>query len=159
MRFSEFFNEVQSAGIELRFDHESASPPQRLSNEALFHLPLIAITALMISKGRVKPAVPQLGQLVGDCFERAFPAFRGSAQHLGWSATLRVRTVQALIFLEQARLVEVDPKTNTISATALGRAVIDRALASAGDLATTLVAAERSYRNMRVERQLRLSPA
>lgn len=156
MRFSEFFAEVKSRGIEVQFDSASPTLPQRLSNEALFHLPLIAITVLMMTKGHVKPGTDELGQLVGDCFERVFPAFRGSAQHLGWSASLRVRTVQAVSFLEQANLVEVDAQTRKISSTGVGRKVLDRALSQTDDLAETLAEVERSFRNIRAERQLRL---
>ncbi|KRB08071.1 hypothetical protein [Lysobacter sp. Root690] len=159
MKFAEFFSQIRADGIEIEFDYTHGSPPPRLNNEAMFHLPLIAITILMISKGHVKPASEEIGQLIGDCYERTFPGFRGSAQHLGWSASLRVRTVQALAFLEQAELVEVDSTSKKISATAAGRSVIDRAISASGDLASNLISVERSYRNIRTERQLRLSPA
>jgi hypothetical protein len=156
MKVAEFFDEVEARGIEVHFDHASPAAPQRLSNEALFHLPLIAITILMMSKGHAKPTISELGQLVGECYERAFPAFRGSAQHLGWSASLRVRTVQALSFLEQAQLVEIESVSRKISASEVGRKVINRALAKADDLAETLAAVERNFKNIKSERQLRL---
>jgi len=158
MNFSEFFERVRAEGIEIEFDHRAPATAARLSNEALFHLPLIAITVLMIAKGHIKPGVDELGQLVGDCFERTFSGFRGSAQHLGWSASLRVRTVQALAFLEEAGLVEVQSPAAKVVATALGRRVLNRALEAGGDLAHNLVLVERSYRNVRVDRQLSLGP-
>jgi len=154
MTFLEFFNQIRTSGIEVEFDRLQEATPPRLSNEAMFHLPLIAISILMISKGHVKPAVDHLGQLVGDCFERTFPGFRGSAQHLGWSASLRVRTVQALAFLEQARLVDVGAGDKRIAATTSGRAVIEHAISEGGDLASHLIILERSYRDIRSERQL-----
>ncbi|WP_430391681.1 hypothetical protein [Dyella sp. 20L07] len=157
MNFQEFFSEIRRTEVEVTFDSANVPPPSRLSNEAMFHLPLIAITILMIAKGRVKPVVDELGQLIGECFEQTFPGFRGSAQHLGWSASLRVRTVQGLTFLEQAGLVEVDGLSKKISATQLGRSVIDRAISIGGELASNLVVVERNYRNIRVDRQLRLS--
>lgn len=156
MNFLEFFSEVERTEVEVTFDFTHMSPPARLSNEAMFHLPLIAITVLMIAKGRVKPAVDEIGQLIGECFEQTFPGFRGSAQHLGWSASLRVRTVQALTFLEQAGLVEIDEPSKKISATNVGRSVIERAIAIGGELASNLIVMERSYRNIRIDRQLRL---
>lgn len=155
MNFSDFFWEVKERNVEIDFDQSQAPSSPRLANEAMFHLPLIAITVLVISKGQIKPTVSELGQLVGECFESAFTGFKGSAQHLGWSATLRVRTVQALTFLEAADLAAVDPGTGKISATAAGREVIQRALMAGDDLASSLVAIERSYRNIRVDRQLR----
>lgn len=158
MNFSEFFERVRAEGLEVEFDHRAPATAARLSNEALFHLPLIAITVLMIAKGHIKPSVEELGQLVGDCFERTFSGFRGSAQHLGWSASLRVRTVQALAFLEQAELVEIQSPDAKVVATTLGRKVLGRALDAGGDLAHNLILVERSYRNVKVDRQLSLGP-
>ena len=158
MKASDFFSQIESQGIEVAFDYRTEVPPSRLSNEAMFHLPLIAIAILVLAKGQAKPAVDEIGQLVGDCYEQTFPDFRGSAQHLGWSAALRVRTVQALTFLVQAQLVSIEPDRNRIVCSRLGKAVVDRAISSGGDLASNLVAVERSYRNIRAERQLRLSP-
>ena len=157
MKAAEFFERIRMEGIEIDFDYRSEAPPARLSNEAMFHLPLIAIAILTMAKGHTKPSVDGIGQLVGDCYEQSFPGFRGSAQHLGWSAALRVRTVQALAFLEQAHLVEIESVTNKIEATSLGRAVVDRAISLGGDLASNLMLVERSYRNIRAERQLRLA--
>jgi len=155
----EFFEKVRADGLEIKFDNPTPAPAARLDNEALFQLPLIAITVLMISKGKTKPGVDELGQLVGECFERTFSGFRGSSQHVGWSAALRVRTVQALAFLEQASLVEVQVPEGKVAATPLGRKVLDRALETGGDLAHNLILIERSYRNVRVARQLRFDHA
>lgn len=159
MNLRDFFSRARDIDLQLQLDSQQVAPPTRLSNEAMFHLPLIAITILMISKGHVKPTVEGIGQTVGDCFERTFAGFRGSAQHLGWSASLRVRTVQALSFLESAKLVEVNALTRKIAATSLGRSVVERAVSVEGELAASLVGIEHSYRNIRVERQLRLVPA
>ena len=158
MNAAEFFELVKTKDIRVDLNHSASSSPASLSNEAMFHLPLIAITILAIAKGQTKPVVDEIGQLVGDCFERVFPIFRGSAQHLGWSASLRVRTVQALSFLETARLVEIDEQGRRLSTTLLGKAVVSRAYLAKNDLTSTLVAVERSYRNIRTERQMRLSP-
>lgn len=156
MDFDDFFDAVETEGLELTFATSEPLPPLRLSNEAMFHLPLIAITILMIAKGRSKPKVDSIGQLVGECFEGNFSGFRGSAQHLGWSAALRLRTVQALTFLETAGLVDVKGADKSIAATAQGQRVIATALRQEGDLAFNLYSMERSYRNIRSERQLRM---
>ena len=156
MDFDEFFDAVEKEGLELAFSTSEPLPPLQLSNEAMFHLPLISITILMLSKGRSKPKVDSIGQLVGECFEDNFAGFRGSAQHLGWSAALRLRTVQALTFLEAAALIVVKEADRSISATPLGALVVGDALRRGGDLAFNLYSMERSYRNIRSERQLRM---
>lgn len=157
MKFAEFFSQIRGNEVELSLEEARYAPPARLSNEAMFHLPLIAMTILALSKGLVKPRVSAIGQLVGDCFERTFVGFRGSAQHLGWSASLRVRTVQALDFLEQAQLVTVDDDRRII-ATQAGKKVVQRAMGAEQDLSANLMAIERAYRDIRSERQIKLSP-
>lgn len=155
MNYETFFREVKEKGIELSFDNTRAAPPARLSNEALFHLPLLAITILVLAKDRRKPRINQIGQIVGECFERTFTGFKGSSQHLGWSANLRVRTVRALTFLEAASLVDVD--ANRVSCTEKGRRVLREALSDEhSDLNFNLRLIERAYRDISVERQLSL---
>jgi hypothetical protein len=157
VNINEFFEQAQLRKIEVKFDRHEPARPTKLSNEAMFHLPLIAITVLMISRSRARPSVGEIGQVVGDCFEQTFVGFRGSAQHLGWSASLRVRTVQALSFLEISGLVEVDASSKNISATPLGIKALDRAMSGGSDLGFTLTQISRAYRNIRADKQLRLS--
>lgn len=157
MNLTEFFEEARAKKIEMKLDRGESVQASKLSNEALFHLPLIAIAVLMIARSRTKPSVGEIGQIIGDCFEGALAGFRGSAQNLGWSASLRVRTVQALSFLEMSGLVVVEMPNRTIVATDLGKRVLDKALAGGSDLAVTLVGVARAYRNLRADRQLRLS--
>lgn len=157
MNYESFFSEVKERGIELSFDNPNQGATHRLSNEALFHLPLLAITILMLAKDRRKPRIDELGQLVGECFERTFAGFKGSSQHLGWSANLRVRTVRALTFLETAHLVEIDKTKGRIGTSDLGKTVIAAALSNEESaLSYILRVIERSYRNVSVEKQISL---
>ena len=157
MNYEAFFSEIKQKGIELRFDNTGEGQTPRLSNEALFHLPLLAITILMLAKCKRKPRIDEIGQLVGECFERTFAGFKGSSQHLGWSANLRVRTVRALTFLETAELVVIDAEKGNIRATEKGRTVVIHALESDSDLSYTLKSIERSYRNISVEKQISMN--
>jgi hypothetical protein len=156
MNYNAFFAEVRRSGVELAFDNPETAQPARLSNEALFHLPLLAITILLLSKDKRKPKVNQIGQLVGECFERTFVGFKGSSQHLGWSANLRVRTVRALTFLETAGLIVV--ASSRLGITDKGKKVIQQAFSDEhSDLYFNLRLIERAYRDISVERQLSLS--
>ena len=155
MNYESFFQEIRKSGIELSFDNPELKDPTRLSNEALFHLPLLAITILVLAKDRRKPRTNQIGQLVGECFERTFLGFKGSSQHVGWSANLRVRTVRALTFLETAKLVVIEE--DRVTATDPGRKVLKAALLDEhSDLAYTLRQLERAYRDISVEKQISL---
>src|SRR5690606_10289266 len=148
------FQEAKDKEIVLPLDQLNESVQHRLSNEALFHLPLLAMTILLLSKTRRKPKSDELGQLVGECFERTFSGFKGSSQHLGWSANLRMRTVKALTFLEIANLVEVDCHDSRIKATDSGIKVVSKAIGVQSDLSYTLQVIERNYFDLQIEKQI-----
>jgi len=154
MDYEEFFQEATDKEIVLPLDQFSDSAQHRLSNEALFHLPLLAMTILLLSKTRRKPKSDELGQLIGECFERTFSGFKGSSQHLGWSANLRMRTVKALTFLETSNLVEVDRHDSRIKATDLGIKVVSKAIDAQSDLGYTLQVIERNYVDLQIEKQI-----
>ena len=154
MNYDDFFQEAKEKGVDIIFDNPDSPVSHRLSNEALFHLPLLAMTILLLSKSRRKPKSDELGQIVGECFERTFVGFKGSSQHLGWSANLRMRTVKALTFLEAANLVEVDRSHLRIKITDKGKKVISKASEGDNDLAYTLKLIERKYRDIQVEKQI-----
>lgn len=156
MNLSEFFEQAAEQHLNVSFAGPSRREMPGLSNEALFHLPLIAMTILMMAGSHRKPKVDRLGQVIGECFERTFTGFKGSSQHLGWSANLRIRTVRALSFLELAKLVETD-RTQEISVTERGRAVLDLARDGDSALSFALQRAERNYRDLSVERQLAIA--
>ncbi|MGP9687202.1 hypothetical protein [Halomonas sp. AOP25-F1-15] len=154
MNFDEFFTEAERSNIHLSFEDVGIAGQHRLSNEALFHLPLLAMTILLLSKSRRKPKSEEIGQLVGECFERTFSGFKGSSQHLGWSANLRMRTVKALTFLELANLVEVDRGDSRIKIKELGKKIISKAVDSDSDLGFTLKLMERNYFDLQIEKQI-----
>jgi len=154
MNYDEFFEEAKEKNILMGFDNSGSSVSHRLSNEALFHLPLLAMTILLLSKSRRKPKIDELGQIVGECFERTFSRFKGSSQHLGWSANLRMRTVKALTFLEAADLVLVEKSNSRIRVTDKGKKVIATAIEGDTDLAYTLQLIERNYRDIEIEKQI-----
>lgn len=156
MNYEKFFERVRADEVELQFDNERVFEGGLLSNEALFHLPLLALTVLMLSKGRRKPRSQQIGQLVGECLEKSLIGFKGSAQHVGWSANLRVRTVRALNFLEISNLATVDEIKGVIEATSLGHKVINTVFEKDSDLSYTLRVIEQNYRNICVEKQIEM---
>jgi len=131
-----------------------------LGNDALFQLPLIALVILVLAKDKRKPKVSELGQFVGETLEGSMPGFKGSSQQLGWSATLRIRTVTALNFLDYVGLVSIENDRGRVNITELGKKVIIRATTlQADDLAYNLSQIERTYRNICVARQLDLQIA
>jgi len=154
MNYEQFFESVTKRNIEVRFTEEEVQKRYQLNNEALFQLPLIAIIVLLLSKDKRKPSITEIGQLVGESIEAAMIGFKGSSQHIGWSAILRIRTVKAISFLERSGLVTVRKNDNRMITTTLGQKVIDRALSGDDDLSYNLSLIRRAYRNVCVSRQL-----
>lgn len=154
MNFDKCKQEASRSKISVAFE-TSDRGPSLLSNEALFHIPLLAAFVLTLACLSRKPRTAEIGQMVGECIERTFTNFKGSSQRLGWSANLRIRTVAALGFLESASLVTVADK-GIISATELGRKAIKSAFDEDDDLSFTLTKVERSYRDICGERRSQL---
>ncbi|MCS0608392.1 hypothetical protein NX773_09485 [Massilia solisilvae] len=155
MKFDEFFDRVDQSKLTLPARPE-VQTMHLLGNEALFQLPLIALIILLMAKDRRKPKIAEIGQLVGESIEASLIGFKGSSQHLGWSANLRVRTVKALNFLELTNLVEIPNRKARIAITEMGKRVIGKALENDDDLAYNLAKIGLAYRNICVSRQLDL---
>lgn len=151
----EFFSEARRLGLKLNISGEGPSPMHTLDNEALFQLPLLAMTILAISKGQSKPELPEIGQLVGECLERTVAGFKGSSQDIGWSGNLRIKTIKALTFLESTGQVTIDKVTRKIVATDLGKKVYSGAVEGEGLLAHSMRTIELSYQYIRDEARVR----
>lgn len=155
MSSPEFFSEARRLGLKLNLSGEGSSPAHTLDNEALFHLPLLAMTILAISKGQSKPKMPEIGQLVGECLERTVAGFKGSSQDIGWSGNLRIRTIKALTFLESTGLVTIDEGTRRIASTDLGKRVYNDAVEGESLLSFSMKTVELSYQYIRDEAKAR----
>ncbi|WP_288491883.1 hypothetical protein [uncultured Pseudomonas sp.] len=155
MNFENFFSALANKDISLPVTKVENNKHQ-LNNEALFQLPLICLIVLLMAKDKRKPRISEVGQLVGESIESAMPGFKGSAQHLGWSANLRVRTVKAITFLESTSLVHVNNRQSRLAITDLGKKVIAKAVSRDDDLSYNLAQIARAYRNICVAKQLDL---
>lgn len=155
MNFDTFFDTLEKDELALNVG-AATSNGRDINNEALFQIPLIALIILVMSGSRRKPRVPELGQFVGESIEASLGGFKGSSQKLGWSANLRVRTVAALRFLEQANLAEVQNRMGRITVTELGKRVINKVMKDDNDLSYNLASISRAYRNICISRQLDL---
>ncbi|WP_224788177.1 hypothetical protein [Pseudomonas fluorescens] len=146
MNIVELFEKIDD-NIQINSRKVTRNPEESLSNEALFHLPLLAMTILLLAKSRSKPKLEEITSLVGQCLELSIPGYKHSSQNISWSANLRIRTVKALTFLEIKELIYTD-SSKKIIASELGKKVIDRALAQESELSANLAAIQRSYRNI-----------
>ncbi|MCY1288092.1 hypothetical protein D9M70_371110 [compost metagenome] len=152
MNFREAVSVARAESTSLLTQSDPKSRHDVLGNESLFHTPLIALTIILLARSRSKPKQDEIGMLVGVCFEKSLASFKGSSQELGWSANLRIRTVKALTFLENAGLISTDISNSRIEATESGKKLIDRVLKEESRLCVALLMIKRAYRNICKER-------
>lgn len=155
MSSAEFFKEAKKLNVRLNLMADAPAFAHSLDNEALFQLPLLAMTILAISKGSSKPQLPEIGQLVGECLERTVAGFKGSSQDIGWSGNLRIKTIKALTFLESTGQVVIEEHTRRISATDLGKKIYKGAVNEDSRLAVSMKTIELSYQYIRDEARAR----
>jgi hypothetical protein len=155
MTAAKFFKEAKRLNTKLTLSADGAAPAHSLDNEALFQLPMLAMSILAMAKGMSKPQLPEIGQLVGECLERTVAGFKGSSQDIGWSGNLRIRTIKALTFLESTGQVVIEEGTRRISATDLGKKVYKDAVEGDSLLAISMKTIELSYQYIRDEARAR----
>ena len=154
MNFQEAIKIARTESRHLTTSYSTRHYRDALGNETLFHIPLIALTIVMLAGGRAKPKRDDIGMLIGTCFEQSIASFKGSTQELGWSANLRVRTVKALTFLEDTGLVSVNKSNSRIETSDAGKKFIDKVLKQESQLCLALLTIKRSYRNICKERDI-----
>ncbi len=150
MELDTFFEQTSNYKISLE-SSVTKREKRKISNEALFQIPFISMSILFLSKGRSKPTVNEICQKIGAAFERSFPAFRGSSQHLGWSSNMRVRTTTAVSFLEMAELITVNNHDKKISITDLGKVVIEKVINGDGNLKDNITVVSKNFNGIRKE--------
>jgi hypothetical protein len=102
--------------------------------DALFHLPLLALSAMIIAR-RTPFSTVSLGRYVAMLLIEHFSALRNNPHGLEVSITLRRRCADALAFLEAANLVRISRnEQRDISLTDAGTKHIDAASRDATDL-------------------------
>jgi hypothetical protein len=106
--------------------------------DALFHLPLLALAAMIIAR-RTPFRTALLGRNVAMLLVEHFAALRHSPHGLETSLTLRRRCADALAFLEASGLAVIsqDPQ-RIVTLTQAGKNHIDRAAHDATDLGLLL---------------------
>jgi hypothetical protein len=136
---------IEGKDLRLRV-HPDTFPETRrpAKTDALFHLPLLALCILVITKLE-ELTTEQTGRRVAHLLIEHFRSLR-NLQTLDWSMTLRRRCAEALTFLEAARLIDVhDAEVRRVTLTAGGKQALARGLrdeSDVGQLARGLVRAQ-----------------
>jgi hypothetical protein len=143
--FDYWVSQADDEKKEIQFKLEKSAG--QLSNEAIFHLPLIAFAILSLAVCSRPIRTKEVGQIIGECFERVFKSFKGSTRYFGWSTNLRVR----LALLEHVELVTVDQKS-MVKSTEKGRVVINSMAKQDIDLNEVMTKVQDAYRDVIAEK-------
>lgn len=137
--FDSFVSRASAAHIRLKLDEAPDLSTRR--PDALFHLPLLALTVLTIASS-IRDGVPtsEIGTWTALTIQRAFTGLDLSPQRLRFSVVLRKRCADALVFLEGAGLTEVSGgSARVVRATQEGREVVRKAAGETESEAGVLV--------------------
>lgn len=130
-----FLESVSAANLRLSAaggDSLRARAPERM--DALFHLPLLALTVLVIAR-KTPFRTMALGRSVAMLLVEHFKALQRSPHGLETSLTLRRRCADALAFLEAANLVSISTDSRReITLTTEGKKNLDRGARDPNDL-------------------------
>jgi hypothetical protein len=141
--------EIASRGdVTLRVNTSAISRVTDSTIDGLFHVPLLALTILVVSSARKDGvATADLGTWTLATLAKHFEALRLSRSHLRWSVLLRRRCADALIFLEEMHLVIVRQAPNRCaSATLPGKDFLRTAAAGPDELGVLTRQLRRAYR-------------
>lgn len=125
---------IDGKGLLLRVQEGSVAATRRPAKaDALFHLPLLALSILVIAKVDVL-TTEQVGRRVAQLLIEHFKDLH-DVTTLEWSITLRRRCAEALTFLETAKLIEVTGlDVRLIEPSPLGKETLARGLRNESDV-------------------------
>jgi hypothetical protein len=105
---------------------EKRNPDAAGGPDALFHVPLIALTVLVLAvKSKKSLRVMEAATWLGMVIANVFHGYRGARQNIRWSFVMRQRCVDALSFLELAGFIVItDDDERTIVATDVGKKMV-----------------------------------
>lgn len=130
--------------LDVKVDDISSVP----KTEALFHLPLLAISILVVAnRKKNKLLVSDVGYLTGVLLAETFPRLKTAASKLRWSLRMRKQSAEAVFFLESTGLIVVSlDESRSISLTEKGKTALNMAATDSSDLALLISRINRAYR-------------
>lgn len=129
-----FLESISATGLRLPASGSTAPVRAPETIDALFHLPLLALAAMVIARRTPFPT-SALGRKVAMLFVENFKALHSSRSGLATSLTLMHRCADAVAFLEAAGLATVSKdRRRIITLSPAGKKHIDRASRDASDI-------------------------
>ena len=142
----------------VQFPSPESGPGSAAHSEILFdavQLPLVALTTLACLSLRGLQSFPlsEAGLRVGAALMVAFPKFETVGRRLQWSLRVRAVTSEAIIFLEQSDLAQVQEVKHerSLMITKRGRSLVTKARNDEGEVGKLMQSLRRAARQIRRE--------
>jgi hypothetical protein len=148
--FDEFAQEAQRIDLRLRVNPERLDEIAKVSGEGLFHVPILALSILLIARARKKSfATADVAVWTAATLSRHFSRLAGVRSKMEWSVPHRKRCAEALMFLEGAQLIRVeDVSPRYVECTPIGVTFVRDLLARSDEIGFLTKRLERSYRGV-----------
>ncbi len=147
-RLDEFSDEAREAGVHLRIDPEQLDRAARAGGGGLFHVPLLALCILVVARAKKgELATADLVAWTGATLSRYFSGIQAARRKLEWSLQHRRRCADALVFLENVRLINVQETPHrTVHCSHQGLDFARKLLRQPDEVGVLVRGLDRSYR-------------
>jgi hypothetical protein len=149
----EFLKDTRVNAVRLQLEPEHLDRVARFSHEGLFHVPLLAVCILVLSR-RLKPQLKtsELASWTGATLGHYFYGGQAARRKLEWSLHHRRRCADALLFLENVHLalIEETPDRHVIC-TAEGLEFLTQRTRNPDEIGTMIRGLDRSFRAIELE--------
>ena len=144
----QFTEEARKASLHLRVDPEHLSRVARMGSDGLFHVPVLALCILIVARGKNGAlATADLAAWTGATLGRHFSSIEAAHRKLEWSLQHRRRCADALVFLENVKLVVVqETPGRSVRCTPDGLAFVGSLLRRVDEIGLFCRGLDRSYR-------------
>jgi hypothetical protein len=147
--FEEFVERAREDKVRIQVGE--IQPPEEISSsEALFHLPLLALTMLIVTHGRKGLfTTSELSTWTAGVLTSYFDGLRASSRVLTWSPALRTRCADALVFLEDSGQVSVTGPNRRVEITPAGRDFLAGCASDQADVGVLVRGLRRAFERTR----------
>jgi hypothetical protein len=134
--------------VQLRVNTEALSRASETYVDGIFHVPLLALTILVIARERrAGLATTDLATWTIGTLVRHFDALQLARGRIQWSVVLRRRCADALVFLEDVGLAGVhEAPSRTVHISANGRDLLRKLSHRADEVGVLVRQIERAYK-------------
>ena len=149
----QFVADPRVASLRLQIASERLDNAARSQHEGLFHIPLLAICTLVISRRVSSPLrTSELASWTGATLGYHFYGAQAARRKLEWSIPHRRRCADALLFLENLELVKVEEAVERqVKCTSAGLYFLNKRTRKPDEIGTMIRGLDRACRAIELE--------